>query len=75
MSVDIGVYKRRKGRVVLERSDMKMKVLSTVTVEKTDDFYKVVDQLNRTLKDKGLTFGYALDEKDHSKITMTIYEV
>ncbi|ALA55128.1 YpmA family protein [Shouchella clausii] len=54
---------------------MKMKVLSTVTVEKTDDFYKVVDQLNRTLKDKGLTFGYALDEKDHSKITMTIYEV
>ncbi|WP_078391131.1 YpmA family protein [Shouchella patagoniensis] len=59
----------------MERAEMKMKVLSTVTVERTDDFYKVVDQLNRTLKDKGLTFGFALDEKDSNKITMTIYEV
>ncbi|WP_245628146.1 YpmA family protein [Shouchella shacheensis] len=53
----------------------KMKVLSTVTVNYSDDFYKVVDTLNRTLKDKQLTFGFSLDEKDESKITLTIYEV
>ncbi|MFS0786765.1 YpmA family protein [Shouchella sp. 1P09AA] len=59
----------------MENADTKMKVLSTVTVDRTDDFYKVVDQLNRTLKDKGLTFGFALDEKDQEKIVFTIYEV
>ncbi|MFB4211391.1 YpmA family protein [Shouchella sp. JSM 1781072] len=59
----------------MENADTKMKVLSTVTIDRTDDFYKVVDQLNRTLKDKGLTFGFALDEKDQEKIVFTIYEV
>lgn len=65
-----------KGCAVMDRSELgKMKILSTVTVERTDDFYKVVDQLNRTLKDKGLTFGFALDQHDEQKITLTIYEV
>lgn len=65
-----------KGCAVMDRTELgKMKVLSTVTVERTDDFYKVVDQLNRTLKDKGLTFGFALDQEDEQKITLTIYEV
>ncbi|AIC94572.1 MULTISPECIES: YpmA family protein [Shouchella] len=59
----------------MENTDMKMKVLSTVTIDRTDDFYKVVDQLNRTLKEKGLTFGFALDAKDSEKIVFTIYEV
>jgi hypothetical protein len=33
--------------------DRKIEVLSTVRVKKTDDLYKIVDALNRTLHMKG----------------------
>ncbi|MBM7094614.1 MULTISPECIES: YpmA family protein [Alteribacter] len=48
--------------------------LATVKVSKSDDLYKVVDSLNRTLKERDLMFGLALDEEDREKMVFTIYE-
>ncbi|UOE96432.1 YpmA family protein [Alkalihalobacillus sp. LMS39] len=50
-----------------------MDVISTVKIEKTPDVYKIVDALNRTLKEDDLMFGLALDQKDRSKMVFTIY--
>ncbi|MCA0970376.1 YpmA family protein [Halobacillus litoralis] len=51
----------------------KMETLSTVRIQKTDDLYKLVDTLNRTLKDQDLMFGMALDEDDDETAVFTIY--
>ncbi|SNZ10323.1 Protein of unknown function [Terribacillus aidingensis] len=51
----------------------KMETLSTVRVQYSSDLYKLVDSLNRTLKEKDLMFGLALDEEDHEKAIFTIY--
>ncbi|WP_084309232.1 YpmA family protein [Alkalihalobacterium bogoriense] len=53
--------------------EQKMDVISTVKIEKTPDVYKIVDALNRTLKEDDLMFGLALDQKDRSKMVFTIY--
>jgi Protein of unknown function (DUF4264) len=51
----------------------KVETLSTVRVQYSSDLYKLVDSLNRTLKEKDLMFGLALDEEDHDKAIFTIY--
>ncbi|MFC7060425.1 YpmA family protein [Halobacillus seohaensis] len=51
----------------------KVETLSTVRIQKTDDLYKIVDTLNRTLKEKNLMFGMALDEDDRDTAVFTIY--
>ncbi|WP_074018156.1 YpmA family protein [Massilibacterium senegalense] len=51
----------------------KQEVLSTVRIEQAKDLYKVVDCLNRTLKDQDLIFGLSLDEEDDDKMVFTIY--
>ncbi|MDE5411887.1 MULTISPECIES: YpmA family protein [Alkalihalobacterium] len=53
--------------------EQKMVVLSTVKIEKSPDVYKVVDALNRTLKEKDLMFGLALDDEEANKMVFTIY--
>ncbi|MBU8784863.1 MULTISPECIES: YpmA family protein [Bacillus] len=53
--------------------DSKIEILSTVTVEHSDDLYKIVDLLNRTLKRNDLMFGLALDEEDQKQAIFTIY--
>ncbi|MBU9723912.1 MULTISPECIES: YpmA family protein [Bacillaceae] len=60
----------------MERDEDKKGIskLHSIKVEKCHDLYKVVDGLNRTLKDRDLMFGLALDEKDHEKMIVTIYE-
>ncbi|MCA0985748.1 MULTISPECIES: YpmA family protein [Bacillales] len=50
-----------------------IEVLSTVKVTKSLDIYKIVDALNRTLKERDLMFGLALDEEDQEKMVFTIY--
>lgn len=54
--------------------ESKIEVISTVKIEYTPDLYKVVDSLNRNLKDRDLMFGLALDSADHSKAIFTIYK-
>jgi putative AlgH/UPF0301 family transcriptional regulator len=56
-----------------EIMEQKMVVLSTTKVKKAPDTYKIVDALNRTLKEKDLLFGLALDENDHDTMVFTIY--
>jgi len=53
--------------------ESKIEVLSTVRIQHSEDLYKVVDSLNRTLKKKDLMFGLALDEEDQNTAVFTIY--
>ncbi len=53
--------------------ESKIEILSTITVEHSDDLYKIVDTLNRTLKRDNLMFGLALDEDDKNQAVFTIY--
>jgi hypothetical protein len=53
--------------------ESKIEVLSTVKIQYGPDLYKIVDTLNRTLKDKDLMFGLALDMEDQNKAIFTIY--
>ncbi|ASS91707.1 MAG: DUF4264 domain-containing protein [Bacillaceae bacterium] len=53
--------------------ESKIEIISSVTVEHSDDLYKIVDLLNRTLKREHLLFGLALDSKDPNKAVFTIY--
>ncbi|WAA10582.1 YpmA family protein [Fervidibacillus albus] len=53
----------------------KLEVLSSIKVEYTDQLYKLVDLLNRTLKKEGYTFGLALDKEDEQKAVFTIYRI
>jgi hypothetical protein len=53
--------------------ESKIEVLSTVKIQHSPDLYKIVDALNRTLKQKDLMFGLALDQDDKNKAIFTIY--
>lgn len=53
--------------------DKKYETLSTVKVTYSSDLYKIVDTLNRTLKEEDLMFGLALDEKNNAYAKFTIY--
>lgn len=48
-------------------------LLSQLTINKSDDLYKIVDNLNRTLKKRDLMFGLALDQENKNKMVFTIY--
>lgn len=53
--------------------ESKIEIISTVKVDHSDDLYKVVDLLNRTLKREDLMFGLALDQESKNKCIFTIY--
>ncbi|MBO1513828.1 MULTISPECIES: YpmA family protein [Metabacillus] len=53
--------------------ESKIEIVSTVTVDHSEDLYKIVDILNRTLKRDDLMFGLALDQEDQKKCVFTIY--
>jgi hypothetical protein len=53
--------------------ESKIEVLSTVKLQHSPELYKIVDALNRTLKQQDLMFGLALDKEDQSKAIFTIY--
>jgi hypothetical protein len=53
--------------------ESKIEVLSTVKIQNSPDLYKIVDSLNRTLKERDLIFGLALDQEDQDKAIFTIY--
>ncbi|MCP8968784.1 YpmA family protein [Ectobacillus ponti] len=53
--------------------EKKIEVLATTRVQYTSDLYKVVDILNRTLKERDVMFGLALDNQDKDTAVFTIY--
>lgn len=66
--------------IICERWDImkygkneKIQTLSTVKLKYSADLYKVIDTLNRTLKEDDLMFGLALDDEDHETAVFTIY--
>lgn len=50
----------------------KIEIIPSVKVNKTPDLYEIVDACDRTLKERDLIFGLALDEKDKTKMVFTI---
>ncbi|GAA0297338.1 hypothetical protein GGQ92_000391 [Gracilibacillus halotolerans] len=54
-------------------NNSKITTLSTVEVKYSDDLYKIVDSLNRTLKNENLMFGLSLNEGDDDKAIFSIY--
>lgn len=70
------MYDKILTRIALKRGkkmESKIEILSTVKIGHSPDLYKIVDALNRTLKQKDLMFGLALDQEDQSKAVFTIY--
>lgn len=66
-------FEKKDLKIGGERMDKKMEVLSTVRVQKASDLYKIVDSLNRTLKEQDLMFGLSLDDKNEEQMVFTIY--
>lgn len=58
----------------MDEQKSNIEILASVKIEKSGDVYKIVDSLNRTLKERDLMFGLALDEKEETKMVFTIYE-
>ncbi|CAM3721670.1 YpmA family protein [Alkalicoccus chagannorensis] len=54
--------------------DDEIKLLNRATFQKSSDAYKIVDVLNRTLKDRELMFGLALDPEDEESMILSIYD-
>lgn len=48
--------------------------IGTVTINEHDELYKVVDLLNKSLKDRNLMFGLAMDQEEDGKMRFSIYE-
>jgi hypothetical protein len=53
--------------------ETEIETLASIRVKYADDYYKIVDLLNRTLKEERLMFGLSLDKKNPSIGIFTIY--
>ncbi|GEA15350.1 MAG: hypothetical protein PWR22_8 [Moorella sp. (in: firmicutes)] len=51
-----------------------MRLLVSKSFTSNDELYKIVDLLNKTLKDYNLMFGLSQDTDGHT-MTLSIYEV
>jgi len=52
----------------------KLVLIATKTLDAWDDAYKVIDFLNKNLKDKKVMFGLTKN-KEENTMTISIYEV
>jgi len=52
---------------------MGIEIIASVKIKESEDLYKVVDILNKSLKYDDLMFGLAKDQEDSSKFVFTIY--
>lgn len=50
-----------------------MRLLAVHNIEYSPDLYKLVDFLNKNLKDKGIIFG--LSKKDDKTMAVSIYDI
>jgi hypothetical protein len=56
------------------RTEGKLQLLAIKTLSSHDELYKVVDFLNKTLKEHHLMFGLTKNNRDNT-MTISIYEV
>jgi hypothetical protein len=54
--------------------DGKLELIAKSSFAKYDDMYKIVDFLNKSLKEKNVIFGLTLDE-DNNRMSISIYEI
>jgi len=57
-----------------DKKEDKFELIAQKSFPAHDDLVRVVDFLNRTLKDRKIIFGLSL-QKDKNEMTMSIYEV
>lgn len=57
-----------------ERSEGKLELIATKSFEPHSDMYKIVDFLNKNLKEKKVLFGLSKDKKS-GKMSISIYEI
>lgn len=62
----------RQGEVAKMESKGKLELMATLKLKNNEEFYRVVDFLNRNLKTHNLMFGLA---KKDNELTFSIYEV
>jgi hypothetical protein len=63
------VYKDKGGEIVDDDHNIK----AVLNIKNSPDLYKIVDFLNKNLKDRGLIFG--LSKKDEDTMRISIYEI
>ncbi|NPV26423.1 MAG: YpmA family protein [Firmicutes bacterium] len=51
----------------------KLELIATKTVPANNDLYKIVDFLNKTLKDKNIMFGLTKNTQEET-MTISVYE-
>jgi|UPI0004BC20C9 hypothetical protein len=66
-------FKRKVGRLMENESMPSHAVRAVLDIKNFPDLYKIVDFLNKNLKDRGLIFG--LSQKDEETMRISIYEV
>lgn len=66
-------FKRKVGRLMENESMLSHAVRAVLDIKNFPDLYKIVDFLNKNLKDRGLIFG--LSQKDEETMRISIYEV
>lgn len=54
--------------------DGRLELIATKSFKPYDEMYRVVDFLNKTLKDKKVIFGLTKD-KHNDKMTISVYEI
>lgn len=52
----------------------KLELIATKTLPAHEDMYKIVDFLNKTLKEKQVMFGLTLNKQENT-MTVSVYEV
>lgn len=57
-----------------EHQKDRLELIAARAFEPYDEMYKVVDFLNKNLKEKKVMFGLTKD-KENGKMTITIYEI
>ncbi|MHB8158301.1 MAG: YpmA family protein [Desulfocucumaceae bacterium] len=57
-----------------QQSVGKMELIATKSFTAYEEMYRVVDFLNKSLKDKNLMFGLTKD-RESGNMTITVYEV
>jgi hypothetical protein len=53
--------------------DKELQIIGTLVLTATEDLYRLVDFLNRNLKDKNVVFGLSKVKDDPGKMMLTLY--
>lgn len=58
----------------METEKDKLELIATKTLKSSEDLYKIVDFLNKTLKHKKVMFGLSKNSEENT-MTISVYEI